>query len=847
MALSKGDHLGPYEIVALIGAGGMGEVYKARDARLDRTVAIKVSKTEFSERFEREAKAIAALNHPHICQIYDVGPNYLVMEHIEGEPLKGPLPLDKALEYAGQITSALDAAHTKKITHRDLKPANILVTKSAGVKLVDFGLAKLDKPVSVDEETVAAGLTVKGQILGTLLYMSPEQVNGQEVDARSDIFSFGLVLFEMLAGKRAFDGATAASVMSAILERPAPSVGDVAPAALDRVLKRCLEKDPEHRWQSARDLNAALELVTHAVPAAAVAAPALPRWGWLWPGAAALLVLTSAWSLWNRPAAAPKSAVRLTIALPPGQELTTYPAITPDGRTVAYMARQGSEEPLLYLRDLHSFEARAVAGSNGAKQPFFSPDGKWVAFFAQGQLQKVEVAGGTPVKVVDAAIGYGGVWNEDNTIIYAPTLGSGLMRIPATGGTPESLTRPDGAGQGYAHTYPAPLPGGHKVLFSVWGQGQGGAVLSLDSRKWDVVLSRPGDWSVPIFEASSGSRGRLLVVDQSANIRAAPFDSAGTARASADSSVLGNVYFQVEDEPRGWLDISRTGVAVYAPANPVTTSLVWVDREGKAESASKEQGLNREVDLSPDGTKALVRYGAGLWIQDLQRGALSRLTPPGNSNIYAHWSRDGKRIIFGSNRGGDWDIYSQPADGSRPAEALLKRPSDQFPVSVAAGGHVLYVEIQPQTGRDLWTLSTEGKATPFQVSPSNETEGQFSPDGKWVAYGSDESGRMEVYVQSYPGGEKRLPVSSGGGFQPRWSRDGKELFYIAGDAVMAAAIRPDGSAAIPRKLFDRSNYFIKFHSYDVSPDGKRFLMIRRDEGSVPRQLNVILNWSAVTP
>ncbi len=486
-----------------------------------------------------------------------------------------------------------------------------------------------------------------------------------------------------------------------------------------------------------------------------------------------------------------------------------------------------------------------MAGSSGAKQPFFSPDGKWVAFFAQGQLQKAEVAGGAPIRLAEAPVPLGGTWSDDNTIIYAGSFGSGLMRVPASGGTPETLTKPDGAAKGFAHVFPQVLPGGRSVLFTIWGQEQGSWVLSLDSHRWEMVLP-VGAFGATMFDAAGGSTGRLLIVDQAAGIKAAPFDPAHPARTSADTSVLSNVYYDVELEQRGWLDVSNTGTAVYAPGNPAKTSLVWVDREGKTESLGKDQDVYREANLSPDGTKAAVRHGFQLWIHDLQRGTRSRLTSGNANNLHPIWSRDGARIIFASNRGGDWDIYSQPADGSRPAEALLKRPYDQYPLSILADGTLLYLEIHPQTGRDLWTLSPDGKASPLRVTPFNEADGQFSPGAggqRWVAYSSDESGQNEIYVQSYPGGANRIAVSTGGGSLPTWSSDGKELFYVSGDSMVAVAMRPDGSFGAPRRLFDRSNYLLRYNVHDASPDGKRFLMIQRDPGSVPRQLNVILNWS----
>ncbi|MBI1791187.1 MAG: PD40 domain-containing protein, partial [Acidobacteria bacterium] len=450
-----------------------------------------------------------------------------------------------------------------------------------------------------------------------------------------------------------------------------------------------------------------------------------------------------------------------------------------------------------------------------------------------------------------AAYPQGGTWNEDTTILYAASLGSGLLLIPASGGTTESLTKPDGAANGYAHVFPQALPGGRSLLFTIWGQTQGNAVLSLDSHRWEIVLPKTS-FAFGIFEPTRGSTGRLLVIDPSASLMAAPLDAAHPAPTSADTTVLSNVYWDVENESRGWLSISNNRTAVYAPGNPAKTSLVWVDREGKIEALGKGQDLYREVSLSPGGTKAVVRQGVSLWIHDLQRGTRSPLTSGNASNMLPLWSSDGTRIIFGSNRGGDWDIYSQRADGSQPAEALLKRPYDQLPYSILPDGTLLYLEINPKTSRDIWILSRDGKTTPLRVTPFNEGEGRFSPglssgSGRgWVAYASDESGRREVYVQSYPGGTNRMAVSNGGGSQPRWSPDGKELFYVTGEAVVAVAFRPDGSFGAPRRLFDRSNFRLndyRFQGYQPSPDGKRFLMIRRDEGSVPRQLNVILNWS----
>ena len=850
MPLSPGDTLGPYEIAGLVGRGGMGEVYRARDARLNRDVAIKVSNIEFTERFSREARTIAALNHTNICHLYDVAPNYLVMEYVEGETLRGPMSLRDALPILRQIIDAIEAAHEKGIVHRDLKPANIKVTPDGTVKILDFGLAKAMVPGAAsgsspdDSPTLTIEATQAGTILGTAAYMSPEQAKGKSADQRADIWAFGVIVHELLTGKSLFTGETAVEILGQVLNRE-PDISQ-APRAVQPLLRWCLEKERKDRLAAIGD---ARRLLAEG-ETGPVATSVTPVWkrpvAWA-VGALALvtLALVAAVALWKGPVPVEPVSARLSIPLPPGQELTSYPAITSDGKTIAYAARQGSDEPLLYLRDINAFDARAVPSSNGAKQPFFSPDGRWAAFFAQGQLLKVEVGGGTPIPVTAAAIGYGGMWNDDDTIIYTPTLGSGLMRVPATGGTPESLTKPDGAAKGYAHTYPERIPGGRDFLFQVWGQNNGAALFSLGSRDWrSVVLGTR--WHAPILDAREGSAGRILVGDLTGGIRAAPFDAANPAVASADTSVLDNVYFDVENETRAWLAVSPGGTAVYAPANPTKMSVAWVGRDGAVERTSAEQGLYREVTLSPDGTRAVVRHGVDIWIHDLQRATRSRLVQGAGavSNMFPLWSRDGARIVFASNQGGNWDLYAQPADGSQPAQRLLDRPGDQFSFSVGTDGRVLFLEQPLQTGRDLLVLLPDGQVTPVRVTPANETEGQFSTDGTRLAYASDESGRYEVYVQSYPSGANRTLVSSGGGFQPRWSRDGRELFYVTGDAIMGVDVRADGSVGVPRRLVDRAEYFIRFQSYDVSPDGKRFLMIRRDEGSVPRQLNVILNWRA---
>jgi len=684
--LSPGDTLGPYEILALVGKGGMGEVYRAHDSRLNRDVAIKVSNVEFTERFTREARAIAALNHTNVCHVYDVAPNYLVMEFVEGETLRGPMPLGDALPILRQIIDGIEAAHEKGIVHRDLKPANIKVTPAGVVKILDFGLAKAMLPGSAissssdNSPTLTVDATQVGMLVGTAAYMSPEQVKGKAADQRADIWAFGVIVHELLTGKVMFQGETAVEILGQVLNSN-PDITQ-APARVHPLLRWCLEKERKDRLAAIGDARRLLAEEPAAVTASAAPAPA-----WKRPAAWAIagLVVVALAALWRGPAPAPQPSARLSIALPAGQELTSYPAITPDGRTVAYAARQGSEEPLLYLRNLDDFEARAVAASSGAKQPFFSPDGQWVAFFAQARLWRAEVGGGTPITVADAPLGYGGVWNEDDTIVYAPTLSSGLMRVRAAGGTPESLTKPDGADKGYGHTYPEALPGGRRFLFQIWGRTNGTYVFSLDSRDWQMIM--PGAGFASAIYDGGGSAGRLLISDQGGGLRAAPFDADAPAPTTGDTSVLQDVYFDVENETRSWIAVSRSGTAVYAPANPTRSSLVWVGRDGAVESTGAQRDLYREVTLSPDGHKAVVRHGLDLWVHDLQRGTRSRLAAATTaiSNMFAHWSHDGARIVYASNRGGEWDLYAQPADGSQPAQRMLERPGNQFAQSRPTG------------------------------------------------------------------------------------------------------------------------------------------------------------------
>jgi serine/threonine-protein kinase len=559
-----------------------------------------------------------------------------------------------------------------------------------------------------------------------------------------------------------------------------------------------------------------------------------------------LLAVSLAVSLWERGPSTGGASTRFTIPLEPNQQLTDAPAISPDGRMLAYAVQKGSGDPHLYLRDLGAFEAREVAGSGGASEPFFSPDGKWLAFFAQGQLQKVAVSGGAPIKIAPATFPFGGTFLEDGSIVYVRDEMSGLVMVRPGSDQPELLTRPDGGDNGFSHTWPQALPGGEYVVFTLNAKkNRGIAALSLKTRAWQLVL--PGVSGGGAVGEGVDSIVRLFVSDRSAGVKAALLNAGHPSLTVADTTVLENVsYWSGSASRRTALAVSRSGSAVYVPGDPGKRSLVWVDRAGRAETAIATPAPFLQSVLSPDGTKVVAAIDADLWVYELATGTRRRLTfygETGSSVASPMWSADGSRIIYSANESGDEDIYSQPADGSRPAELLLKRPFNQYPTSMTRDGTLLFGEGYPDHGEDPFTLSADGKVTAVRVTPNfSEVNAQFSPDGRRLAYQSDESGRNEIYVEDYPGGGHRAVVSSEGGTTPMWSRDGKELFYVTGDAVMVTAVGSGGSMEPGRKLFDRSPYNFFWHSYDPAPDGKRLLMIRRDPGSVPRQLNVILNW-----
>jgi eukaryotic-like serine/threonine-protein kinase len=897
MAILPGRRLGPYEILSAIGAGGMGEVYKARDTRLDRIVAIKVlpahlaDRAELRERFDREAKTIASLNHPHICTLYDTGHqdeiDFLVMEYLEGETLaqrllKGSLPIQQVLQYAIEISDALDKAHRKSVTHRDLKPGNIMLTKS-GTKLLDFGLAKLTQvaaPANVplsDLPTAKDPLTAQGTILGTLQYMAPEQLEGKEVDGRTDIFAFGAVVYEMATRKRAFEGNSQASVISAIMSSdpvPMTSLQPMTPPALSRVVTRCLAKDRDDRWQTARDLEVELKWIAEGGSLAA-SLPTAPASGFralgrreLIIGAGTLLsgaaiAGVAAWNLKPSPAPPPEAVTRTTINLPPGQQLAGLEsghavALSPDGTQLAYVARQGSTQQL-YLRAMDSMESKPIQGTEGAFEPFFSPDGQWLGFFTAGKLMKVPVSGGASLPLVNASFARGASWGSQGIIAFVPTTVSSIQQVPDSGGAPQPLTRL--AKGDVAHRWPEFLPGGKAVLFATVING----IITTNSLI-SVQSVGTGERRILIHGGTNPryARSGHLIYVQAASLMAVPFDPKQLTATGAAVPVVEGVLQSSIINGDAQYSISATGSLVYVSGGAQSgaqSRLVWVGRNGAEQPLAAPAHTYLAPRLSPDGRDvavAIMEREAQVWLFDLSRETLTRLTFEGNVNINPVWTPDGKRIAFESNKEGPLSVFWQLADGSGGLERLTASEYIHAPVSWSPDGQVLsFIEVNPTTGLDIWMLrlgdppagsGTVRKAQPFLRTSFDEGAARFSPDGHWLAYISDESGRYEIFVQPYPGPGGKWQISTEGGMDPVWNHNGKELFYRNGDKMMAVDIdtQPNFLAGKPRVLFEGRYQPAPFPiaNYDVSPDGQRFLMLKPSEQELaaPTQINVVLNW-----
>jgi len=850
--------------MAPLGAGGMGEVYRARDPRLGREVAIKVSAARFSDRFEREARAIAQLNHSNICQLYDVGPDYLVMEYVEGAPLKGPLPIGKAVEYAGQILDALDAAHRKGITHRDLKPANILVTRS-GIKLLDFGLAK-NKAAPLEEAgaTLTKALTGQGQIVGTLQYMSPEQLQGKEVDARSDLFSFGCVLYELLTGSRAFQGESAAGVIAAILERePAPL--DVTPP-LDRVIRTCLAKDPDRRFQSALDLKRALQWSTspggEALPLPARSRP------WRWIAAAAVatavaLVSLGALTVSYLRQAPPveERAIHLSVNPPEGGQLIFGSnlggiALSPDGKAAACVASVNGKTGL-WIRPLDGSPARLLPDTEAAAYPFWSPDNKSIAFFTNNKLRRVEITGGAPLPICNVASPRGGAWTSDHRILFGTTA-AGLFQIPDAGGTPSALTILDTARGEAAHRWPQELPGGR---FLYWVQSDKAEIQGV----YAASLAKPAEGVrlVPanangLYASGADGRGCLLWL-RGATLIAQDFDLAtlklvGEPHPIADpvTSTWGSTQMNVA--------ASAGGLLLYSAYNTLA-QFASIDRTGKTLRAIGEPGEYGTFRLSPDGRRIAVMKaqpnGDSIWLLEVVRGVSTPFTSNTSISIFPVWSPDTRTIVF--HRYPTKNLFRKDSGGGAAEQRLTRSPNVQYASDWSGDGrYVLYFEVDPGTQRDLWVLpmTPEGgvaadvKPWPYLHTPYNEWLGRFSPEDNpgRVAYQSDESGQYEVYIDSFPQPRGGTLISKGGGRYPQWGAGGRELFYVSPDfKLMVVDLKMTGNflePSAPRELFPLPAVDTGYSPYDTL-DGQRFLVRAVPEHGASQPLTVIVNWPAL--
>jgi Tol biopolymer transport system component len=889
VTLESGTRLGVYEVLAALGAGGMGEVYRARDTRLNRDVALKilpdafVTDRERVARFEREAQLLAALNHPNIATIYGLEKSgdtqFLVLEIVEGESLaerlrQGALPVDTVLSIARQLVEALEAAHEKGIVHRDLKPGNIMLSADGRVKVLDFGLAKFDenRPGSsvgdlTHSPTMSFHATQAGVILGTAAYMSPEQAKGRDTDKRADVWAFGCVLYEMLAGRRAFEGEDLSDTLATVLKSDPDwkALPGNLPAHVRAILKGCLEKDRKGRIP---DISVVRYVMDGTLAASAPPVDIARRGLGLraWQAATAVFVLAT---LVGIPITYLSRSTIPSVArffvLPPdrqvftaGGRLATTVVISPDGRRLAFTARDATGKNVLWIRPIDSLTAQSLAGTDGAGFPFWSPDSRFVGYFSNNKLLKIDVTGGPPQSVCTCN-GRGATWSREGVIVLNNGQGP-LFRVSAAGGQPSSLTKLT-PGQA-SHVFPSFLPDARHVLF--YGQSTseelaGVYVVSLETGE----TKRLGGASSGGLYAGSGyllfvRDGTLLAQSFSARtltLSGEPFPVAEHVESAVYSGVLA-------------FSASDTGVLAYgtgAGAN-FALQMVWVDRQGKAvETVGPAQPQNyRGLDLAPDGKRVAAHrhdgQGGDIWMTELSRGTTSRFTFDTSQDASSPiWSPDGRSIVFGASRGGKWGLYQKPSNGSGNEEKLIESDNQILPMSWAPDGRSLvYLAIDPKTQLDLWVLPLSGKPFPFANTPFNESHGQISPDGKWLAYNSTESGQNEVYVRPFPTGAGKWQISTGVGAFPRWRADGRELFYMSSASngkLMAVDVKVAGTtfeAGTPTALFDDGYINLphpgNYHTYAVSHDGQRFLIPRPpssatvDSGSSP--IVVVLNWAA---
>jgi Tol biopolymer transport system component len=852
----------------------MGEVYKAQDTRLERTVAIKVLPAHLShdddlrQRFEREARAVSSLNHPHICTLHDIGQEggvvFLVMEHIEGETLaerlkKGPVPLTEALRYAVQIAEALDKAHRHGVVHRDLKPGNVMLTKS-GAKLLDFGLAKLASTISgapgmsplSSLPTEQKSLTAAGTILGTFQYMAPEQLEGGDADARTDIFALGALIYEMVTGKKAFEGKSQASLISSIMSAEPASVSTVqsfSPVALDRVIRTCLAKDPDKRWQSAGDVARQLEWVAEAGPESAARpwAGAGRRERLAWSAAAfatvAALVLAVLWTL---RAPAPPQVVRFDVPPPERLPVVGSPKLSPDGHYLAFNGTDEQGKAQIWLRPLNALEAQPLPGTEGAGRPFWSPDSSQLGFFSGGKLKKIAVSGGPPQTICDAATGADGAWNEDGVIFYDGQGADPIMRVSAAGGIASPQVTPEGEKAAQVG-WPQFLPGGTKFLYVVFGANQAEEVRigSLDGGESKTVLAG-------LSRVEYAPPGYLLYVRENTLV-AQPFDATSGETRGEPLPLAEDL--GIDAVGLAHFSASRSGVLAFRGGEAGGGQLVWANPSGGEIDRSEGDPADiLSTSLSPDGRWLAMEMnadsGQDIWVRDLVRGVTSRFTFGEEREQTPIWSPDGQRIAFAMEREGDFDLTVKTV-ASGNEEILLDRENRQHPSSWSADGRfLLYYELDPKNSWDVWGLPLEGEdrtPKPFLNTPFLEIRARFSPDGRWVAYESEESGRGEIYVRSFSRTGGKWQISTSGGTEPQWSRDGRKLYYIAPDLKMIEVKVQTGEtfeAGIPEPLFTVSlRPVLTGNRFLVAKDG-RFLLLSSLRGETTPPTTIVLNWIA---
>jgi Tol biopolymer transport system component len=890
MSLSSGTKLGPYEIIAPVGAGGMGEVYRARDTRLDRTVAIKVLPPQLAEnpeakqRFDREARAISSLNHPNICTLHDVGQqdgiSFLVMEYLEGETLadrlaNGPLPVELVLKVGIEICDGLERAHRSGVVHRDLKPGNIMLTRT-GAKLMDFGLAKSAMSAPAVSPSLTATLstpvgshplTAQGTVVGTFHYMAPEQVEGKEADPRSDIFAFGAVLYEMATGRRAFEGKTAASAMAAVLERdPAPisSLQPAVPPLLDRLVKTCLAKDPDDRWQTAHDVGLQLRQIAESAsqagaptvgPSGSQAPAPAPRKmqaALAWAVAAVLGAVAVAGLAWAYFAGRTQMPLlRVEINPPPKLQFNVSgdnagPAeISPDGRYLVVSGNSATGTQL-YLRPLDALTTQKLPGTEGATFPFWSPDSRSIAFFTTDKLKRIDLGGSAPVTICDSTLGRGGTWNQDGIIVAALSYNTGLSRVSASGGTPVQFTKVDNV-KYTSHRWPWFLPDGKHVIYVAVNHT---AAMSSDIGVFYAAID--GSDNRFLFHSLANAiygAGHLLYSRESTLI-AQPFDAA-TGKTTGEPETLNEGVQFDSGLWRSNLSVSNNGMLLYASgAASGSQTIAWYDRTGKTLGTIAEPSAYFDLELSPDNKQIAITDGntsaATIWIYDTTTKLKSRFTFTPGTHRSPVWSPDGTQIAFTTNQQGA--IAVKPVASGATDQVLLSSPDLQYQAVTdwSHDGKFLMYSQGSGINLSLWVLPLTGDRKPFQYAPVGTFDGKFSPDGRWVAFQSNETGRPEVFVAPFPWTGAKWQVSTSGGTQPLWRGDGKELFFFDFSGIVAVQVNGGGSSfqvGGMKSLFPRLALTGFSPEYSVTRDGQRFVAIAPTEG-VSQTLTLVQNWPA---